>query len=99
METESFNGFESEEPPVPTLSLEEKEKIIGEAKDLDDLYQKLDQIVSLQGSKDVYESSELKSIIERVRNGELDTSYITRTGGLRKKVKDFLGTGTENQGI
>lgn len=68
------------------------EDIISKVGNFDELYEKLDQVKELQGSQDVYESSELKSIIDRVRKGELDPTYITRTGGLRKKVEELLGS-------
>jgi hypothetical protein len=44
----------------------------------------------LQGTRKLYEVSELIDLINKVRDGKEDSSAITRTEGLRKKVEELL---------
>ena len=79
MGIESFDG-----------SKQQKNTTISEAKDFDELYEILNQIGELRGTKKSYTTPELKDIIERVREGILDPEYVTRTSGLRGKVEELL---------
>lgn len=78
-----------EKHPTPISSVEWRTTISG-AQTFGELYQAIEQAGGLQGSQQFYQPSELRSIIERVQKGELDTSYITRTGGLRSRVEDII---------
>lgn len=73
--------------PIPQV---ERRGTIGGAQSFAELYQAIEQAGGLQGSQQFYQPVELRNIIERVRKGELDTSYITRTGGLRSRVEDII---------
>jgi|GEM_PF-1047210 hypothetical protein len=78
-----------EKMPTPIPQVERRATIDG-AQSFAELYQAIEQVGGLQGSQQFYQPSELRNIIERVRKGELDTSYITRTGGLRSRVEDIF---------
>ena len=56
----------------------------------EELYDALDLAGGVQGSRDFYSAEELKSTIEAVRSGTLAPDSITRTGGLREKVKELI---------
>lgn len=73
--------------PIPQV---ERGVTIGGAQSFAELYQAIEQAGGFQGSQQFYQPAELRNIIERVRKGELDTSYITRTGGLRSRVEDIF---------
>lgn len=78
-----------EKRPTSIPQIEQRVTISG-AQTFAELYQAIEQTGGLQGSQQFYQPLELKNIIERVRKGELDTSYITRTGGLRSRVEDII---------
>jgi len=69
----------------------ESKLTIGNSKNFIELYQALEQIGGVQGSKQFYSASQLKDIIERVRKGELNINYVTNTHSLRDKVIDLIG--------
>jgi hypothetical protein len=73
--------------PIPQI---EQQRMINDAQSFAELYQVIEQIGGLQGSQQFYQPSELKNIIERVRKGELNIYYITRTAGLRSKVEELI---------
>ncbi len=78
-----------EKRPMPMPQVERR-ATISRAQNFSELYQALEQEGGLQGTQQFYQASEIKNIIDRVRKGELDTSYITRTGGLRSRVDDIM---------
>ena len=63
---------------------------INEARNFDELTEAIKQTGGLQGAKDFYPPDELLRIVNDVRLGKLDVTYVTRTGGLRDKVAKFL---------
>ena len=80
------------QPEKQPISMPQVERLatISGAQTFAELYQALEQAGGLQGAQQFYQASEIKNIIDRVRKGELDTSYITRTGGLRSRVEDIM---------
>ncbi len=44
----------------------------------------------IQGTDKFFTSDELLGIVDQVVNGELPATYVTRTGGLRDKVKEII---------
>ena len=65
-------------------------KDILRARNFDELYEALNGMGEIKGTHKSYTSAELQSLINLVRAGKLDLKYITRTGELRKKVKELL---------
>lgn len=61
-------------------------KMIAKAVDFDQLYESLDEIGGLRGSSEYFTSWELRTIIDKVRRGELSPSYVTGGGNLRDTV-------------
>lgn len=55
-----------------------------------DLFSKLDNLQTIQGSSSTYNSPELKRKINLVRKNEAQIDSIPRSGGLRLKVAEFL---------
>ncbi len=74
------------------LDIEEitPENTVLTAKNFEELYDVLKEKDGIQGSEDYFESEQLISIIEKVRAGEFGLEYVTRTNGLRNKVKELL---------
>ena len=66
------------------------DKYISAAEDFNELFAVLDKVSGIKGSKLFFESAKLKEIINKVREGELDIDYVTRTAGLRKRVDHLL---------
>lgn len=91
-----IRGTQSENPPeraegLGIRSIDERPVTIGGARNFDELYQAIDKLGGLQGSRDYFTAEELKQFIKEVRQGNRDLQYITRTGNLRMKVKELLG--------
>ena len=64
---------------------------IGNAKSFEGLFLVLDAMGEIKSSDgNTYSSVDLKNWIARVSGGELKLDSITRTGGLRDKVKELL---------
>jgi hypothetical protein len=63
---------------------------IKKAKNLNELYSTLNRIGGLTGSKRSYSANELGEIIEQVRMGRTSINDVTRSGGLRRKVRSLL---------
>lgn len=83
---------------IPLQELQELNKSTPEEKiasvaTFEQLKKALEESGGIQGSKDFYEPEQLKSLIERVRKGDLELTYITRTAGLREKVKELMEAG------
>jgi hypothetical protein len=74
-----------------------KTETIENADDFDKLFKIIEETGGLQGSHTLYKPHELKDIINKVRNGELNLTYITRTGGLRGKVEELLSKNKETK--
>jgi hypothetical protein len=68
----------------------EKTEGISEASNFEELLKAIDNIEGLQGSRQFYKKDDLKQYINLVREKKIDSSYITRTGGLRDKVEELL---------
>ena len=64
----------------------ENEKKIKDSKNFGELFYALNDAGNIKGSEKSYSGEELISIINKVRSGELDIDYVTRTHGLREKV-------------
>jgi hypothetical protein len=75
--------------PIPISQIEPRGTICG-AQSFAELYQAIEQAGGLQGSQQFYQPAELIDIIERVRKGKLDISYIPRTYGVRRRVEDIV---------
>ena len=70
----------------------EIEKRLAEAKDIDSIIGIVDRLEGgMQGSKQFYDSKTLKGMLIRVKNGSLETRYITNTYGLRDAVIRVFG--------
>jgi len=63
---------------------------IANAKSFEDLIKVIDSVGGIQVSQGFLDAGQLKIIIDRVREGELNPSYITRTDGLRAKVIELM---------
>lgn len=75
-----------------------KKEDIESVKNLDELLAHVDASDGLQGTQDYFDKDQLRMIIEEVRDGRLDLSYVTRSQGLRQKVMDLLqNTTTESE--
>ena len=74
------------------LNNTEIEKRLAEAKDIDSIIGIVDRLEGgMQGSKQFYDSRTLKEMLTRVKNGSLETRYITNTCGLRDAVIRVFG--------
>jgi hypothetical protein len=67
-----------------------KRQIIEESNSFSDLYQNIKRIGGVPGSKRVYDSEHLISIIDRVRSGVRTINYVTQTYGVRDAVERLL---------
>lgn len=60
----------------------------------------IDEISPLKGSQQVYSADELIDVIKQVKNGTLDSTYITSTAGLRQKVSELIfAQGAKNEKV
>ncbi len=74
-------------PKQPELSQEER---IQSATSFAELYEQLRTMRALRGSDGfVYHAEELIALIDEVRQGRKSVDYVTRTAGLRDKVKEL----------
>ena len=74
------------------LNNTEIEKRLAEAKDIDSIIGIVDRLEGgIQGSNRFYDSKTLKGMLTRVKNGSLETGYITNTYGLRDAVVRVFG--------
>lgn len=71
-------------PPI------QEKKQIKDARTMEELFSIIDSLDGVQGSQENFSSEQLKDIIQKVQNEELNTSYITRSYGLRDKVEELL---------
>lgn len=67
-----------------------KAEDISNSKTIDELLSFVDKTEGLQGTQEFFDAGQLRMIIEMVRDGGLDITYVTRSGGLRQKVFDLL---------
>ena len=65
-------------------------QMIHSAQDFPELFIALRKIKGLQGTTEYYEAGDLISLINQVKNGEKDITYITRAGGLRNRVAELI---------
>lgn len=72
---------------------------IANAKSFEDLIKVIDSAGGIQKSQEFIDAGQLKIIIDRVREGELSPSYITRTDGLRAKVIELMTGESRQKGI
>ena len=63
---------------------------ITSAANFDELYQALEMMGGVQGSKQHQSAEELKAAIENIRKGQSKPETVTRSLGLREKVLDLL---------
>jgi len=79
-------------PPAELRSLNKLERqiSISSAKDFSELFQVIESTGGLQGSEKFYEATELKKIINWVREGKINVKTVTRTEGLRDRVEYLL---------
>lgn len=68
----------------------EQEKSILNTNNFDELFEVLDKIGAIEGSRRFYSTKELKSIIEEIREGKSNLRAVTRTAGLRDKITELL---------
>lgn len=68
----------------------EANSAIRKAVSFDELFKALEAAGGLQGSKQTYDVSELKGMINMVREGKISLDFITKTTGLRQRVADLL---------
>lgn len=73
---------------------EQIEEGIRNANNFNELLEIIEKFGGLQGPQDFYKPEELKLIINKVQNGELALTYITRTSGLRMKVEELINNNT-----
>jgi hypothetical protein len=66
------------------------ENAMPNAKSFSELSAVINEAGGIQGSQDFFSAKQLLDIIQKVRNGELKSTAITRTGGLRQKVEDLI---------
>lgn len=85
VEEMSPNGIVAPEHYTPI-----SESAIIQSQSFDDLEAALDTGDGLQGSQEYFEAALLHDIVARVRSGEYETHYLTRTHGLRDKVEELL---------
>lgn len=83
-----FSGRETSKSEIKTPS-------IAEAQSFDELYQSLNSLGEIRGSRGSFTAAELASLIDLVRTQKLDISLITRSEGIREKVKELLEGETE----
>ncbi len=80
----------------------EVEKEISEAKDFDKLIRAVYKTDGIQGTEEFYRPDQLRGYIDSVIKGEGATNDITRSLGLRKRVRELLELkkegGRENEG-
>lgn len=68
----------------------EKESLIRGTYTFEQLYVAIDKVGTVPGSQEEFTAEQLKDKIERVRKGELELNYITRTYGIRDTVERSL---------
>lgn len=73
-----------------TPKSEMKTPSIAEAQSFDELYQSLNSLGEIRGSRGSFTAAELASLIDLVRTHKLDISLITRAEGIREKVVELL---------
>ncbi|MGC9968536.1 MAG: hypothetical protein ABSC29_02275 [Minisyncoccia bacterium] len=98
MDHEQIPAMEDPEETPSRIPQEENEfPSITEARDFHELYTALDQIGELRGGHKTYSANELKTRIENARKAPIPIyiNSITRTGGLRKKVRELLLAGNK----
>ncbi|MFA7194058.1 MAG: hypothetical protein WC087_04040 [Candidatus Paceibacterota bacterium] len=66
------------------------EEDIAKSKTINALLAKVDKSKGFQGRRDFFDEGLLRDIIEGVRDKKLAIEYVTKNGGLRKKVFDLL---------
>ena len=64
---------------------------IAEAKDLPAIFEILEKVGGIQGSRRFYSYSEIKDTINKIQNDGKDITFLTNSNGLRTKVAYILG--------
>ncbi|MDX1608402.1 MAG: hypothetical protein R3251_04290 [Candidatus Spechtbacterales bacterium] len=81
---------EKEEASIEKKEISPEELIAG-AENFKELYDAIDEIGDIKGSDGfVYKPEYIKELIDKVRRGEREDGFITRTYELRFKVQDLL---------
>ncbi len=81
---------------IENFQNKETEKIQS-ATSLPELYKILQQTGGVQGSSEFYSTGQIWERVRAYVNGEADENVITRTGGLREKVKELKKIREQNQ--
>jgi len=92
-ESESKKEIEGKNKKNTIETEEDRKAKISNAKNFEELFSAIEEIGTIDGTKEKYSPEELKQIINQVRNGDIRNTYVTRTYGLRDKVVELL----ENQ--
>jgi len=66
------------------------EKAMPGVKNFDELFAVVNSAGGIQGSQEFFDAKQLLDVIQKVRNGEIKSTAITRTVGLRQKVVDLM---------
>lgn len=93
MEEKKFEGGQVDIPPIEETTEHDRayRELIQSASDFETLYETIRQMGVIRGTAKEYEAEKLIGYIDRVRSGDMDLSYITRTYGLRDKIQELLG--------
>ncbi|MFQ6009997.1 MAG: hypothetical protein ACE5J7_02650 [Candidatus Aenigmatarchaeota archaeon] len=63
---------------------------VRRAHNFKELYSSIREAGEIKGARKSYKPVEIIGIIDKTRKGKLDTSYVTRTAGLRSKVESLI---------
>lgn len=63
---------------------------VADVGSFDELFALLDDLGEIEGSRGKLNADQLKLVINMVRTGEVDVTKVTRTAGLRDKVRELL---------
>lgn len=72
------------------ITEQEKEKLIKDSLSFENLYRAISKIGIIRGTGAVYNPNTMIDLIEKVKGGQKNINIITRTYGIRDKVKDLL---------
>lgn len=78
---------------IETLSENDKQALISNSKSFENLYEAISKIGKIQGGQEIFLPNQLIDVIENVRNGYLESDYVTRKYGIREKVEELIRAG------
>lgn len=88
---ETFKNPDEEKPPErESEAVKEKlpDNYFSRAESLEEVFEMLEKLGGIQGSEEYYPAEQQKEEIEKMRHSM--GGAVTRTGGLRKKVRELL---------